>query len=115
MDDAAIVLNWGDVLLRASDLALLAGPRWINDSVMLFHVEWLRQELLSGHGGGGGGGGGGGAVQLLGPDVAFLLASCNEDDARSLAAALPLDAAELAVASVNDDCASGQAGGTHWR
>ena len=41
MDDK--VLDYGDALLRVRDVALLTGPRWLNDAVMAFAWEHKRR------------------------------------------------------------------------
>lgn len=41
MDDK--VLDYGDALLRVRDVALLTGPRWVNDALMAFAWEHQRR------------------------------------------------------------------------
>ena len=42
-----IVLSYHDCLLRQSDIDLLLGPNWINDSLIGFYYEYLEKNLES--------------------------------------------------------------------
>jgi|TARA_B110000967_G_C18880479_1_gene560759 sentrin-specific protease 8 len=42
MDD--MVIAYHDCVLRVRDVALLTGPHWLNDAVMSFYFEYLREE-----------------------------------------------------------------------
>ncbi|VEN33857.1 unnamed protein product, partial [Callosobruchus maculatus] len=43
----AIVLSYNECLLRESDVELLKGPYWLNDSIISFYFEYLQSDLFS--------------------------------------------------------------------
>nr|CAH7727696.1 unnamed protein product [Callosobruchus chinensis] len=43
----AIVLSYNECLLRESDVELLRGPHWLNDSIISFYFEYLQSDLFS--------------------------------------------------------------------
>lgn len=44
MGDNPVVLNFQESLLRVSDVELLAGPFWLNDTIISFYFEYLEVE-----------------------------------------------------------------------
>nr|CAI5834515.1 unnamed protein product [Callosobruchus analis] len=42
----AIVLSYNECLLRESDVELLRGPYWLNDSIISFYFEYLQSDLF---------------------------------------------------------------------
>ena len=66
------ILSYADVLLRASDVALLADREWLNDTLIEFYVEYLRKAVLREHP----------KIALIGPSIAFCLMHCQTDNER---------------------------------
>ncbi|XP_062182501.1 NEDD8-specific protease 1-like [Phragmites australis] len=92
------VLSHGDVVLIRSDLAILRGPRFINDRIIAFYFAHLSSvdDLL-----------------LLPPSIPYLLA--NLPDPASVADPLRLASRRLVLLPVNDNPdVSLPEGGSHW-
>ena len=66
------ILSYVDVLLRASDVALLADREWLSDTLIEFYVEYLWKAVLREHP----------KIALIGPSIAFCLMHCQTDDER---------------------------------
>ncbi|XP_056648548.1 sentrin-specific protease 8-like [Diorhabda sublineata] len=43
-----VVLSYNESLLRSSDIELLKGPNWLNDTVISFYFEYLENDLFKG-------------------------------------------------------------------
>ncbi|KAJ1273659.1 hypothetical protein BS78_05G001500 [Paspalum vaginatum] len=101
------VLSHGDVVLIRSDLAILRGPRFINDRIIAFYLAHLSAGLRQG---------GDGDLLLLPPSIPYLLS--NLPDPASVAAVaepLRLASRRLVLLPVNDNPdASVPEGGSHW-
>lgn len=41
-----IVLSYGETLLRESDVSLLKGPYWLNDTIISFYFEFLEKDAF---------------------------------------------------------------------
>jgi len=97
------VLSHGDVVLIRSDLAILRGPRFINDRIIAFYFAHLSAGL-------------GDDLLLLPPSIPYLLS--NLPDPASVAAVaepLRLASRRLVLLPVNDNPdASVPEGGSHW-
>ncbi|OEL34176.1 NEDD8-specific protease 1 [Dichanthelium oligosanthes] len=97
------VLSHGDVVLIRSDLAILRGPRFINDRLIAFYFAHLSADL-------------GDDLLLLPPSIPYLLS--NLPDPASVAAVaepLRLASRRLVLLPVNDNPdASVPEGGSHW-
>ncbi|KAF8653783.1 hypothetical protein HU200_061902 [Digitaria exilis] len=97
------VLSHGDVVLIRSDLAVLRGPRFINDRIIAFYFAHLSADL-------------GDDLLLLPPSIPYLLS--NLPDPASVAAVaepLRLASRRLVLLPVNDNAdASVPEGGSHW-
>nr|XP_034601361.1 uncharacterized protein LOC117861961 [Setaria viridis] len=94
------VLSHGDVVLIRSDLAILRGPRFINDRLIAFYFAHLSADL-------------GDDLLLLPPSIPYLLS--NLPDPASIAEPLRLASRRLVLLPVNDNPdASVPEGGSHW-
>ena len=66
------ILSYVDVLLRASDVALLADREWLSDTLIEFYLEYLWKAVLRKHP----------KIALIGPSISFCLMHCQTDDER---------------------------------
>lgn len=103
----ASVVSLGRSDLYESDVALLEGPHWLNDSVINFCCDYLAEADA---------GAGGGCVFVY-PGTCFILALEEEDDdfadtLRGSGATAP--GCRLAFFPVSDKVEVGVPGGTHW-
>jgi sentrin-specific protease 8 len=103
-DGDRVVLSRGDVCLRAADLALLEGARWLNDNVISFWFSTLTERSN-----------GDSSVLLLDGAVAFFLANCEAEDAAVVTAPLQCASRALMLFAINDNPSVTSAnGGSHW-
>ena len=95
------VLSHGDVVLIRSDLAILRGPRFINDRIIAFYFAHLSADLQDDD-----------DLLLLPPSIPYL---SNLPDPDSVADPLRLASRRLVLLPVNDNPdASVAEGGSHW-
>lgn len=101
----AVVLSYFDALLRESDLDVLKGPHWLNDSIIGFYFEYMNKKIeklphIN--------------VLLIGPELTQLL---KLGDVANYSIFLdPLKAKEkkFLFFPVNDCETKDAAGGSHW-
>jgi sentrin-specific protease 8 len=98
------VLSHGDVVLIGSDLAILRGPRLINDRIIAFYFAHLSAGLYSED------------LLLLPPSIPYLLSILPDPDSvAAVADPLRLASRRLVLLPVNDNPdASVAEGGSHW-
>ncbi|KAG6965909.1 hypothetical protein JG688_00007000 [Phytophthora aleatoria] len=97
------VLNYHDVQLYESDVALFAGREWLNDNAINFYLQYLTQTVALCN------------VLLMDPAVvSCLLHQCeDEDEYQDLAAGLDLTSRQLCIIPVTDNDALG-GDSSHW-
>lgn len=100
------VLSYGDVVMRRSDLDILAGPHFLNDRIIEFYFTYLASKKYSSQE----------DIAFVSPSVSFWIAKCN--DATFLTdclAPLKLRDKNLVIFTVNDNVDVNEAGGgSHW-
>ncbi|KAH9518937.1 SUMO1 sentrin specific peptidase 8 [Bulinus truncatus] len=104
-DDDAIVLNFGDSLLRKSDLDLLQEPNWINDKLIAFCFEYFEREQFN-HSAD--------RIALLNPSVAELMRFAAVEDLAVLLEPLHLPSKQYVFVPINDNPDPTKVGGSHW-
>ncbi|KAJ4838916.1 hypothetical protein Tsubulata_025949 [Turnera subulata] len=99
-----MILSYGDVVLRRSDLGILSGPRFLNDRIIEFYFSFLSSTQPSQD------------ILLVPPSIAFWLANCpNPESLEEFAAPLGLKDKKLVIFPVNDNADVNLAeGGSHW-
>lgn len=109
--EGEIILSYYDTLLRKSDVALLEGPKWLNDNIISFWLEYLEHELYADVKQ---------WVSFLSPQVAQFIKSAasspdNIADVISMLEPLHLNQKRLILIPIND-CETDvkSEGGTHW-
>ncbi|ETP24459.1 hypothetical protein F441_02539 [Phytophthora nicotianae CJ01A1] len=97
------VLNYHDVQLYESDVALFAGRQWLNDNAVNFYLQYLTQTVASRD------------VLLMDPAVVSCLQhQCeNEDEYQDLASGLNLTSRQLCIIPVTDNDSLG-GDSSHW-
>uniref|UniRef100_K3XBB7 Ubiquitin-like protease family profile domain-containing protein n=1 Tax=Globisporangium ultimum (strain ATCC 200006 / CBS 805.95 / DAOM BR144) TaxID=431595 RepID=K3XBB7_GLOUD len=101
------VLNYHDVQLYDSDVALFATRQWLNDNAINFYLQFLTHDALNG----------GAVADLLLMDpavVSCMMLQCDDDDEyEDLGRGLTLDSKRVCFIPMNDN---DQFGGesTHW-
>eukprot|EP00013_Stygamoeba_regulata_P015481 CAMPEP_0177669562 /NCGR_PEP_ID=MMETSP0447-20121125/23527_1 /TAXON_ID=0 /ORGANISM="Stygamoeba regulata, Strain BSH-02190019" /LENGTH=210 /DNA_ID=CAMNT_0019176477 /DNA_START=186 /DNA_END=815 /DNA_ORIENTATION=+ len=97
--------SYYDSTLYPADVDLLSGPAWLNDNVINFYFEYLTHDVFARYTP---------VAAFLGPSVAFMLAFCDENDAKELLEPLNLSDKEFVFLPLNDNASCTAAGGTHW-
>ncbi|KAL3658776.1 hypothetical protein V7S43_016145 [Phytophthora oleae] len=97
------VLNYHDVQLYDSDVALFAGRHWLNDNAINFYLQYLTQTCAPSD------------VLLMDPAVvSCLLHQCeDEDEYQDLARGLSLQGKKLCIIPVTDNDSLG-GDSSHW-
>ncbi|TDH72113.1 hypothetical protein CCR75_003662 [Bremia lactucae] len=97
------VLNYHDVQLYESDVALFEGQKWLNDNAINFYLQYITQTIAPSD------------VLLIDPAVvSCLLYQCeDEEDFKELAAGLCLKSKRICLIPVSDnDRLGGES--SHW-
>ncbi|KAG6590602.1 ubiquitin1-specific protease [Phytophthora cinnamomi] len=97
------VLNYHDVQLYESDVALFSGRQWLNDNAVNFYLQFLTQTVASRD------------VLLMDPAVvSCLLHQCeDEDEFQDLARGVKLADRQLCLIPVTDNASLGGES-SHW-
>jgi len=98
-----VLLSFHDSLLHESDGELLQGPHWLNDTLLQFHLDYLRHVTLPDA-----------DLGYVGPDVTQFARLCPESDLAEFLAPLSLQRCRGALFVINDCERPDAAGGTHW-
>lgn len=107
MDGDPVELSFHDVCLRESDVQVLRGPFWLNDTLISFCFEYFRQiqfadsEISK-------------KISFVTPDIVQLAKFYDTDDLSPIVEALKWQDKELILFPVNDNSSSTEAGGSHW-
>ncbi|XP_051504102.1 sentrin-specific protease 8 [Myxocyprinus asiaticus] len=100
-----VVLSYQDSLLRRSDVALLDGPRWLNDQVIGFAFEYFATERFESLGE---------KVCFISPEVTqFIKYASSQDELAIFLEPLRLPSRRWVFLAVNDN-SNQTAGGSHW-
>ena len=98
-----VILSYHDTVLHESDAELLAGPHWLNDSLIQFYLDYLEHEAFPAA-----------DVALVGPDVAQFARLCPESDLAGFLEPLKLTTRRGSLLVINDCDRPDAPGGSHW-
>jgi len=98
-----IVLSYHDSLIHESDVELLTGPHWLNDTLIGFYLEYLEEEVL-----------GGLDVSLVRPEITQCLKMSPVSEYPIFLDPLEFRRKSFAVLPLNDCERAEAAGGSHW-
>lgn len=104
-DEDAIVLSFGDSLLRKSDMNLLMEPNWINDKLIGFCFEYYEREQFN-HSAD--------RIALISPSVAQLMRFASVEDLAVLLEPLHLPSKQYVFVPINNNPDPSKVGGSHW-
>ncbi|XP_066994694.1 sentrin-specific protease 8 isoform X2 [Anabrus simplex] len=99
-----VVLNFHDTLLHQSDVDLLDGPYWLNDSIISFYFEYLENVAYEGDR----------RFLFIGPEVTQCLKVSHWRDLTVFLEPLKLKQHQFCFFAVNDCEMTEKPGGTHW-
>ncbi|XP_022207488.2 sentrin-specific protease 8 isoform X2 [Nilaparvata lugens] len=98
-----IVLNYHDSILRKSDVRILEGPYWLNDTVIAFYLEYLEKEKY-----------GETDLLLISPSVTQCLKASHEKQIPDFLDPLHAKNKSFVFMPFNDCMGFVSPGGTHW-
>lgn len=96
-----IVLDYKDSLLRVSDVQLLKGPYWLNDTVIGFYFEYLNNTA-------------GSKLLFVSPELTQLLKLSDISDCKVFLDSVDARRRDFVFFPLNDCKSRNDAGGTHW-
>jgi len=99
-----VILSYHDCVIRASDLSLLEGRNWLNDSLISFWLEHLQHEDF------------GGSTRFLfvSPEVTQLIKMGDPNELPIFLDPLEARHKEYIFLPVNDNASVCASGGSHW-
>lgn len=100
----AVVLNFYESLLRDSDVELLKGPHWLNDTIISFFFEYLERLKFPKH------------KQLLfvSPEVTQCIKVMSDEEIDVFLNPLDAKSKDFIFFALNDNEQTEHSGGTHW-
>lgn len=103
--NSEIVVTYGDSVLRESDVALLRGPLWLNDTLISFYFEYLSDTVYKDYAG---------KVLFVGPEVTQCLKGAAASELSIFLDPLNAKEKEILFFALNDNRVYERSGGTHW-
>lgn len=99
------VLNYRESLLRKSDVDLLRGPYWLNDSIISFYFEYLENEVFDNHPN----------LLFVSPEVTQCIKMGPKNDIGIFLNPLMSEGnRKFVFFALNDHTESDSSGGSHW-
>lgn len=104
MAKPSVVLSFYEILLRESDVALLTGPYWLNDTIISFYFEYLEKVMFNN------------ASELLfvSPEVTQCIKMVPADEIGTFLEPLDIARKNFLFFALNDNDSPDTAGGSHW-
>ncbi|PZC74464.1 hypothetical protein B5X24_HaOG207821 [Helicoverpa armigera] len=104
MAKTSIVLSYHSILLHQSDIQLLTGPHWLNDTIISFYFEYLEENVFKN------------AKELLfvSPEVTQCIKMVREDEIGTFLEPLGVSKKQFVFFALNDNDTPDMAGGSHW-
>jgi len=100
-----IVLDYGDYIIRSSEVDILKGPNWLNDVIIGFYIEYLTREVLLEEVTN---------IKIVGPEMAQLLKMCSYEDLPNLLGDLSRYNFVFFPVNNADDPEQVTIAGSHW-
>jgi len=100
-----IVLDYGDYLIRESEMKILRGPHWLNDVIIGFYIDYLRLEVFPEEEL---------KMRIFGPEMTQLLKICGPDDLKNLLGDVSDYQFLFFPVNNSDDPEQMTSGGSHW-
>ncbi|KAJ8712326.1 hypothetical protein PYW07_005168 [Mythimna separata] len=104
MAKASVVLSFHSILIHQSDINLLSGPYWLNDTIISFYFEYLEKKIFRN------------AKELLfvSPEVTQCIKMVQEDEIATFLEPLGVSKRQFVFFALNDNDTPDMAGGSHW-
>ncbi|KAL4709039.1 hypothetical protein ACJJTC_005900 [Scirpophaga incertulas] len=104
MAKSSVILSFYETLLHQSDLELLKGPYWLNDTIISFYFEYMERVKFSD------------AYELLfvSPEVTQCIKMVQTEEIKTFLEPLDINNKKFIFFALNDNDSPDRAGGTHW-
>ncbi|KAI8439425.1 hypothetical protein MSG28_013219 [Choristoneura fumiferana] len=104
MAQASVILSFHEILLHKSDVDLLDGPYWLNDTIISFYFEYLERVMFNT------------ATELLfvSPEVTQCIKMVKTDEIKTFLEPLGVSRKKFVFFALNDNDSPDTAGGSHW-
>ena len=99
----AVVLSYGDTLIRQSDLDIIKSDQWLNDQIIGFFFEFCQKEKHSGSG-----------CIFPGPEVTQCIKLIEAEQLSVILGPLALSSHTAVFLPVNNNQDPDSPGGSHW-
>lgn len=105
MSKNEVVLSYGECLLRESDVSLLKGPYWLNDTIISFYFEFLEKDIFRTNK----------SVLFVSPEVTQCIKISPQSDLTIfLDPLVQSEQREFVFFALNDNDMIESSGGSHW-
>lgn len=104
MANSSVVLSFHEILLHQSDVALLNGPHWLNDTIISFYFEYLEKVTFSKdkH------------ILFVSPEVTQCIKMVEASEIGIFLEPLNIKTKKFVFFALNDNDSPERAGGSHW-
>ncbi|CAG4951958.1 unnamed protein product [Colias eurytheme] len=104
MAKAYVVLSFHETLLHQSDVELLTGPHWLNDTIISFYFEYLEKVKFSDSN----------DILFVSPEVTQCIKMVSTEEIKIFLEPLNIEAKKFVFFALNDNSSPDTAGGSHW-
>jgi sentrin-specific protease 8 len=103
MNKDPIILSYDESLLRKSDLDLLHGPHWLNDNILSFYFEYLKNTFKAAP-----------YILFVSPEVTQCIKIIPSSQVKVFLDPLEANSKRFIFFALNDNERPQTAGGSHW-
>ncbi|KAJ0174644.1 hypothetical protein K1T71_009752 [Dendrolimus kikuchii] len=104
MAKASVVLSFYDILVHRSDVDLLDGPHWLNDTIISFYFEYLEREVFNKTN----------ELLFVSPEVTQCIKLVQTEEIKTFLEPLGVSKKKFVFFALNDNDTPDIAGGSHW-
>lgn len=104
MARASVVLSFHDILLHKSDVDLLNGPHWLNDTIISFYFEYLEKVMFKTDS----------DLLFVSPEVTQCVKMVKAEEISTFLEPLGVNRKKFVFFALNDNDTPDMAGGSHW-
>ena len=104
MANSSVVLSFHEILLHQSDVELLNGPHWLNDTIISFYFEYLEKVKFSSEKN----------ILFVSPEVTQCIKMVQSTEIGIFLEPLNIQMKKFVFFALNDNDSPEMAGGSHW-
>lgn len=101
---AAVMLSFHNIVLRQSDVQLLSGPHWLNDTIISFYFEYLEKVIFNKVN----------ELLFVSPEVTQCIKMVQTEEIKIFLDPLGINQKQFVFFPLNDNDSPDTAGGSHW-